>query len=77
MTTVPAATTAVRTVTLEIDGTPVTAPEGTTIYAAAQSAGVDIPVLCHNERYDPVGVCRMCVVDTGARVFAGPLSPSS
>ncbi|MBO0694198.1 MAG: (2Fe-2S)-binding protein, partial [Acidimicrobiaceae bacterium] len=65
-----ATTAAVRTVTLEIDGTPVTAPEGATIYAAAQSAGVDIPVLCHNERYDPVGVCRMCVVDTGGRVFA-------
>ena len=31
---------------------------------------MDIPVLCHNERYDPVGVCRMCVVDTGGRVFA-------
>ncbi|MCL2394492.1 MAG: formate dehydrogenase subunit alpha [Acidimicrobiaceae bacterium] len=70
MNTVATATTAVRTVTLEIDGTPVTAPEGTTIYDAARSAGVDIPVLCHNERYDPVGVCRMCVVDTGARVFA-------
>ena len=64
------ATAAVRTVTLEIDGIPVTAPEGTTIYAAAKAAGVDIPVLCHNERYDPVGVCRMCVVDTGGRAFA-------
>ncbi|MDN5854903.1 MAG: molybdopterin-dependent oxidoreductase, partial [Actinomycetia bacterium] len=32
--------------------------------------GIDIPVLCHDERYDPVGVCRMCVVDTGGRVFA-------
>ncbi len=65
-----AATAAVRTVTLEIDGMPVTAPEGTTIYAAAQAAGVDIPVLCHDERYDPVGVCRMCVVDTGGRAYA-------
>ncbi len=45
-------------------------PVGTTIYDAARSAGIDIPVLCHNERYDPVGVCRMCVVDTGGRVFA-------
>jgi hypothetical protein len=27
-------------------------------------------VLCHEERYDPVGVCRMCVVDVGARVYA-------
>jgi formate dehydrogenase major subunit len=62
-------TTAVRTVTLEIDGHPVTAAEGTTIYDAAKQVGVDIPVLCHNERYDPVGVCRMCVVDTGGRVF--------
>jgi formate dehydrogenase major subunit len=62
-------TTGVRTVTLEIDGRPVTAAEGTTIYDAAQQVGVDIPVLCHNERYDPVGVCRMCVVDTGGRAF--------
>ena len=62
-------TTAVRTVTLEIDGQSVTAVEGTTIYDAAKQVGVDIPVLCHNERYDPVGVCRMCVVDAGGRAF--------
>src|ERR1700754_1990479 len=61
---------AVRTVTTEIDGRTVTVPEGTSIYDAAKQVGIDIPVLCHNERYDPVGVCRMCVVDTGGRVFA-------
>ena len=38
--------------------------------AAAKEAGIEIPVLCHDERYDPVGVCRMCVVDVGARVYA-------
>src|SRR5712691_2655189 len=59
-----------RTVTLTIDGTPVTVPAGTTIWTAARAAGIDIPVLCHDERYDPVGVCRICVVDTGARVYA-------
>jgi formate dehydrogenase major subunit len=59
-----------RTVTLTIDGREVTAPEGTTIWAAAKAAGIDIPVLCHDERYDPVGVCRMCVVDVGAPAFA-------
>src|SRR6478735_12825219 len=59
-----------RTVTLTIDGREVTVPEGTTIWTAAREAGVDIPVLCHDERYDPVGVCRMCVVDVGARVYA-------
>jgi formate dehydrogenase major subunit len=70
MTAVQESPTAVRTVTVEIDGRSVTAPEGTTIYDAAKQAGIDIPVLCHDERYDPVGVCRMCVVDTGGRVFA-------
>ncbi|HTS99639.1 MAG TPA: formate dehydrogenase subunit alpha [Streptosporangiaceae bacterium] len=64
------APTTTRTVTLTIDGTAVTVPEGTTIWAAARGAGIDIPVLCHDERYDPVGVCRMCVVDVGARAYA-------
>src|ERR1700746_2794441 len=58
------------TVTLTIDGREVTAAEGSTIYQAAKAAGIDIPVLCHDDRYDPVGVCRMCVVDVGARVYA-------
>jgi formate dehydrogenase major subunit len=70
MTTLEEPETSVRTVTAEIDGRPVTVPEGTTIYDAARQVGVDIPVLCHDERYDPVGVCRMCVVDTGGRVLA-------
>ena len=59
-----------RTVTLMIDGREVTATEGTTIWAAARAAGIEIPVLCHDERYDPVGVCRMCVVDVGAPAYA-------
>src|ERR1700754_1934082 len=58
------------TVTLTIDGREVTAPEGSTIWQAAKAAGIDIPVLCHDERYDPVGVCRLCVVAVGARVYA-------
>src|SRR5690242_10263989 len=70
MTAVQEPSTAVRTVTAEIDGHSVTVPDGTSIYDAARQIGVDIPVLCHNERYDPVGVCRMCVVDTGGRAFA-------
>ena len=67
--TVPPKTDA-PTVTCTIDGIEVTVPEGTTILAAAKQVGIDIPVLCHDERYDPVGVCRMCAVDTGGRVMA-------
>ena len=59
-----------RTVTFTIDGREVTAPEGATIWEAAKAAGIDIPVLCHDERFDPVGVCRMCVVDVGTPAFA-------
>jgi formate dehydrogenase major subunit len=59
-----------KTVTLTIDGHEVTVPEGTTIWDAAKEAGIEIPVLCHDERYDPVGVCRVCAVDVGGRVYA-------
>ncbi len=62
--------TATETVTLTIDGNSVTVPKGTTIWEAAQGAGINVPVLCHKPPMDPVGVCRACVVDVGARVFA-------
>ncbi len=66
----PASEAVTRSVSLTIDGKDVSVPEGTTIWEASRDAGIDIPVLCHDERYDPVGVCRMCVVDTGGRAFA-------
>jgi formate dehydrogenase major subunit len=55
---------------LTIDEQAVQVPEGTTIWEAAQSAGIEIPVLCHEPRMRPVGVCRMCVVDVGGRTLA-------
>ena len=60
----------VRMVELTIDGQSVSVAEGTTIWEAARDLGIDIPALCHDERYDPVGVCRMCVVDVGGRADA-------
>ena len=57
-------------ITLTIDGRTVTVPAGTTLWEAARQAGIDIPVLCHSPRLAPVGVCRLCVVDTGERVLA-------
>ena len=62
--------TAVKTVTLSIDGREVTVPEGTSVWDAAKSLGIEIPVLCHDPRLTPVGVCRMCVVEVkGARTL--------
>src|SRR6266403_961433 len=58
------------TITVTIDGTQVAVPPGTTLYDAARSAGIDIPVLCHSPQLQPVAVCRMCVVEVqGARVL--------
>ncbi len=59
-----------KNISLKIDGREVTVRDGTTILDAAKQLGIEIPVLCHDDRYDPVGVCRMCVVDVGARVYA-------
>jgi CRP-like cAMP-binding protein/Fe-S-cluster-containing dehydrogenase component len=57
-------------VTLTIDGREVTVPRGTTIFDAARMNGIPIPTLCHQQNQIPVGVCRVCVVDVGARVYA-------
>src|SRR5215468_11479295 len=63
-------TTVASTVTVTIDGHQVTVPPGTTLYDAALSAGITIPVLCHSPTLQPVAVCRMCVVAVqGARVL--------
>ncbi|HXV36389.1 MAG TPA: formate dehydrogenase subunit alpha [Myxococcota bacterium] len=59
-----------KRVQLTIDGIAVEVPERTTLWDAARSAGIEIPVLCHEPRMRPVGVCRMCVVDVGARTLA-------
>ena len=45
-------------------------PYGTTVFDAARMNGISIPTLCHLQNQTPVGVCRLCVVDTGARVLS-------
>src|SRR5271165_1042480 len=57
-------------VELTIDGKLVQVPAGTTVYDAARVHGIAIPTLCHLQNQTPVGVCRLCVVDTGARVLS-------
>jgi CRP-like cAMP-binding protein/Pyruvate/2-oxoacid:ferredoxin oxidoreductase delta subunit/ferredoxin len=57
-------------VQLTIDDTSVSVPAGTTIFDAARMNGITIPTLCHQQNENPVGVCRVCVVDVGQRVYA-------
>lgn len=50
-----------------IDGKEVTAQEGMTILEVAQHAGIDIPTLCHHEKLEPYGGCRLCIVEVEER----------
>ena len=51
---------------LQIDGKSVAARKGMTILEAAQSVGVAIPTLCHHEKLEPYGACRICTVEAEA-----------
>ena len=54
-----------KQVTLTIDGKQVTVPDGTYVADAAKMVGIDIPVFCHHPKLEPVGMCRMCLVEVG------------
>src|SRR6202171_5562044 len=56
-------------INITIDGRAVSVLPGTSVFDAAQISGIPIPTLCHLQNETPVGVCRLCVVDTGARVL--------
>jgi len=58
-------TPAVPRVEATIDGHPVDAPAGSTILDACRAQGIDTPSLCYADNLDPVGVCRVCVVEVG------------
>ena len=54
-----------KQVTLTIDGIQATVPDGTLVADAAKMIGIDIPVFCHHPKLEPVGMCRMCLVEIG------------
>ncbi len=58
-----------KEVTLTIDGIKVSVPAGTLVVDAAKKAGIDIPVFCYHPKMEPVGMCRMCLVEIGRPVF--------
>lgn len=56
-------------VRLRIDEREVTVPKGTTILAAAQKAGLEIPHLCYHPALPPAGICRLCVVEVNGQLL--------
>jgi NADH-quinone oxidoreductase subunit G len=57
-----------KMVSLVIDGKEVQVPEGTLVVNAAKQVGVYIPVFCYHPKMEPVGMCRMCLVEIGRPV---------
>ena len=56
-----------RTVTLTIDGAPVSVPEGTSLMRAAAELGTAIPKLCATDSLEAFGSCRLCLVEVEGR----------
>ena len=52
---------------LQIDGKAVKATEGMTVLQAARAAEIHIPTLCHHDKLEPFGACRMCMVEVETR----------
>src|ERR1700709_514301 len=77
MSTAPAAPASTQTkmVTLTIDGKSVTVPEGTTIFDAAATIGIDVPVLCHKPPLPQVGICRVCCCEVKNKTPDGTIGP--
>ena len=51
-----------KSVSLVIDGTDVSVPEGSSVLRAAALAGINIPKLCASDNLEAFGSCRLCAV---------------
>lgn len=48
-----------------IDGQTINVPAGTLVVEATKPLGTHIPVFCYHPKLQPVGMCRMCLVEVG------------
>jgi len=56
-----------KLVTVNIDGKDYQVPAGGNLVDMAKwVAGNDIPVFCYHPKMEPVGMCRMCLVEMGS-----------
>ena len=50
-------------ITVTIDGRTSDVAPGTTILNAARQMGIAIPTLCNYRGMEPIGACRVCIVE--------------
>jgi len=64
-------------IALTINGKNISCPPGTSVLNAALENGIKVPTLCHHPHLEPVGACRLCMVEdekTG-RIMASCVTP--
>jgi len=66
-------------VNLTVNGKSVICAPGTSILDVAQENGIKIPTLCHHPHLEPVGACRLCLVEDEAtgRIMASCVTPAA
>jgi len=64
---------------LTINGKTISCPQGMSILNAALENGIKIPTLCHHPHLEPVGTCRLCIVEDekSGRIMASCVTPVS
>jgi iron-only hydrogenase group A len=65
--------------TLTVDNIAVEVPDGTTVFSAAEKAGVKIPSLCYLKDVQAIGACRVCMVEIegGRTLMASCVTPAA
>jgi NADH-quinone oxidoreductase subunit G len=51
--------------TITVDGRTIQVPAKIMVVEAAKALGIHIPVFCYHPKLEPVGMCRMCLVEVG------------
>lgn len=62
-----AAATDIQTVNIIVNGIELAVPKGELVVEAVKRIGLEIPIFCYHPRLKPVGMCRMCLVETGMK----------
>jgi len=61
------------TITITVDGKQIPCQPGELLIEVAKRAGIYIPYFCYHPRMDPVGACRMCLIN----LQPGPPKPQT
>jgi [NiFe] hydrogenase diaphorase moiety small subunit len=62
---------------IRIDGREIPFQQGQTVLQAALAAGLNIPHLCYHPELEPIGSCRLCLVEVDGRKLSSCTLPAA